>query len=65
LANTVGEKLAGAVIASFGASSFEFVVQPLAAYLFVPLMMICLVLAATLLATSGAGQIPIAKYLKE
>jgi len=65
LAETVGEKLAGAVIASFGASSFEFVVKPLDAYLFVPLMMICSVLAATILATSGAGQITVAKYLKE
>jgi len=65
LANTAGERLAGAVISSFGASSFEFVVQPLAAYLFVPLMLVCTVLAATILATSGAGQMTIAKYLKE
>ena len=37
LANTLGERLAGAVISSFGASAFHFVVNPLSAYLYSPL----------------------------
>ncbi|HWQ31035.1 MAG TPA: ABC transporter permease, partial [Negativicutes bacterium] len=57
LANTLGELLARAVISSFGASSFAFVVDPLSAYLLSPLMMVCAVLAATIVGTSGAGKI--------
>lgn len=65
LANTLGEMLAGAVIASFGASTFHFTVNPLAAYLFSPLMIIGSVLIATIIATSGAGQIKISENIKE
>lgn len=65
LANTFGEALAGAVISSFGASSFKFAVNPLSAYLLCPLMMVCSVLIATIAGTSGAGQIKISKNVKE
>ena len=65
LANTLGEVLAGAVISSFGASTFNFAVNPLSAYLFSPLMMICAVLIATMIGTSGAGQIKISENIKE
>ncbi len=65
LANTLGELLAGAVIASFGASSFKFEVNPLSAYLLCPLMMVCAVLIATITGTSGAGQIKISENIKE
>jgi putative ABC transport system permease protein len=65
LANTLGEVLAGAVISSFGASSFKFTVNPLSAYLFCPLLMICSVLLATIIGTSGAGQIKISENIKE
>jgi putative ABC transport system permease protein len=65
LANTLGEALAGAVIASFGASSFTFVVNPLAAYLVSPLLMTFAVLAATLLGTLDAGKIKIAEGIRE
>ena len=65
LANTLGEVLASAVISSFGASSFKFVVNPLSAYLLCPLMMICSVLIATIIATSSAGQIKISENMKE
>ncbi|SMF69393.1 putative ABC transport system permease protein [Paenibacillus uliginis N3/975] len=65
LANTLGEMLAGAVISSFGASTFQFAVNPLSAYLFSPLMMICSVLIATMIGTSGAGQIKISENIKE
>ncbi|MFZ6028927.1 MAG: FtsX-like permease family protein [Chloroflexota bacterium] len=65
LAGTLGEALAGLVIASFGASSFKFAVNPLFAYLFSPLMMACVVLAATILGTLDAGQIKISENIKE
>ncbi|RAR44566.1 ABC transporter permease [Paenibacillus sp. MDMC362] len=65
LANTLGERLAGAVIASFGASVFHFSVNPLSAYLYSPLMMIAAVLIATMIGTSGAGQIKISENIKE
>ncbi|GIN86354.1 ABC transporter permease [Heyndrickxia sporothermodurans] len=65
LANTLGEVLASAVISSFGASSFNFIVNPLSAYLLCPLMMICSVLIATIIGTSRAGQIKISENVKE
>ncbi|MDK8183555.1 FtsX-like permease family protein [Paenibacillus sp. UMB4589-SE434] len=65
LANTLGEILAGTVISSFGASTFKFAINPLSAYLFSPLMMICSVLIATMIGTSGAGQIKIPENIKE
>ncbi|MBT2760546.1 ABC transporter permease [Paenibacillus sp. ISL-20] len=65
LANTLGEMLAGAVISSFGASAFHFAVNPLSAYLYSPLMMITLILIATMIGTSGTGQITISENIKE
>ena len=65
LANTLGEVLAGAVIASLGASSFKFVVNPLVAYLLSPLLMMGTVLIATFLGTLDAGQIEISENIKE
>ncbi|AIQ53953.1 ABC transporter permease [Paenibacillus sp. FSL R7-0331] len=65
LANTLGEGLAGALIGSFGAASFEFVVDPLEAYLFSPLMLAGLVLIATIIGTSGTGHITISGHIKE
>ncbi len=65
LANTLGEMLAGALIASFGAASFEFVVNPLSAYLLSPLLMAAVTLLATLAGTLDAGRIRIAEHIKE
>lgn len=65
LANTVGELLAGMVIAQFGASTFTFSVNPLTAYVLIPLMLVCSVLAATLISTSGAGRIKLSDHIKE
>ncbi|HSM70131.1 MAG TPA: FtsX-like permease family protein [Anaerolineales bacterium] len=65
LANTLGEVLAGAVIASLGASSFKFAVNPLVAYLLSPLLMMGAVLVATFLGTLDAGQIKISEKIKE
>jgi putative ABC transport system permease protein len=65
LANTLGEALAGMVIASFGASSFSFVVNPLAAYPGASLLMIVSVLMATILGTLDAGKIKVSENIRE
>ncbi|MHA7964876.1 ABC transporter permease [Paenibacillus sp. CAU 1782] len=65
LSGTLGEALAGGVISSLGASSFSFEVNPLSAYLLLPLMMVGAVLLATLIGTSGTGKIAIADHIKE
>ena len=65
LANTLGEALVGAVIASFGASSFAFVVDPIEAYLLAPFAMALAVLVATVLGTLDAGKIHVSENLRE
>lgn len=65
LANTLGEALAGLVISSFGASSFEFAVNPLAAYLISPLMMVFSTLIATIAGILDVGQIKISENIKD
>lgn len=64
LANTLGEVLAGAVISSSGVTTFQFVVNPLSAYIFSPLLMIGTVLIATLLGTWSARHIKISEHIK-
>jgi putative ABC transport system permease protein len=65
LANTLGEALTGAVVASVGASSFDFVVNPLAAYLISPLLMVFSALVATFFGTQEAAKIKIFENIKE
>ncbi|MCX7772661.1 MAG: ABC transporter permease, partial [Clostridia bacterium] len=65
LANTLGEVLAGAAIASSGVSSFKFIVNPVSAYLFSPVIMGCSVLAAAIMGSAGASKIRIAENIKE
>jgi putative ABC transport system permease protein len=65
LANTVGEVLVGGVLASFGAASFKFIVNPGFAYLLSPLLMAVAVLAATYFGTLDAGKIKISESIKE
>lgn len=65
LANTLGEILSGALISSFGASSFRFVVNPVSVYLLCPLMLTGSVLIATMIGRSGTGQITISGNIKE
>ncbi len=65
LANTLGQGLAGAVISSFGASSFAFEIDPVSSYLIRPLLTAAVVLAATLIAASGAGRVGIPENIKE
>lgn len=57
LANTLGETLAGMAIHAFGASSFEFTINPVSAYLLCPVMMAGTVLIGVILGTSHAGQV--------
>ncbi|RAU98897.1 ABC transporter permease [Paenibacillus sp. YN15] len=65
LANTLGEGLAGMAISFFGASTFKFAANPLAAYLVCPLAMICSVLLATVAGAWRAGHVQISQYMKE
>lgn len=65
LANTLGEVLAGAVITSFGASSFSFSINPFSAYVLCPLLMICSVLITTIIGTWNVGKIKISDNIKE
>lgn len=65
LANTLGEGLAGMAISSFGASTFKFAANPLAAYLVCPLAMVCSVLLATVAGAWRAGHVQISQYMKE
>lgn len=65
LANTLGESIAAMVISAFGASSFRFSVNPLLSYILCPFLLVCSVLAATLLGTWTAGRIKIAENIKE
>lgn len=65
LANTLGEVLAGAVIASFGAATFKFVVNPVSAYLISPLAMGCAVVLAVALGTTGIENIQVSSHIKE
>lgn len=65
LANTLGEILAGAVIASFGAATFKFAVNPVSAYLISPLAMGCAVVFAVVFGTSGVENIQVSAHIKE
>jgi putative ABC transport system permease protein len=65
LANTLGEILAGALIASFGAASFQFVIDPISAYLVTPLLLGGTVLIAALFGSSGVKNIKISQHIKE
>ncbi len=65
LANTLGAVLAGTIITSLGASSFQFEVNLISAYILCPLMMIGSVLLATIIGASGVVRIKISENIKE
>ena len=65
LANTLGELVGAALISSFGATTFHFVVNPFYAYLFAPFLIGVCVYAATLLGISDITKIKISEYIKE
>lgn len=58
LANTLGEALCGLALSSMGVASFDFVIQPLTAYILVPLTFILMTLLAVQLAL-GAMRHPL------
>lgn len=65
LANTAGEYVGLALISSFGASSFQFEVNPVFAYLFAPLLLAVCVYAATLWGTRDIRKVNIFEHIKE
>ena len=65
LAGTLGEKLAGIAISSFGAATFRFVVNLPATYLFCPLIMLSAAAVATLIGTAAIGDARISQSIKE
>ncbi len=65
LANTIGESIGVAVIASFGVTALDFVVNPWFAYLFSPLLIACCVYIGTLLGVSDIRPLKISEHIKE
>jgi putative ABC transport system permease protein len=65
LANTLGELVGVAIVSSFGASTFRFVVNPWFAYLVSPLLIAGCVVAATMLGVSGIQTLKISEHIKE
>ena len=65
LANTLGEYAGAALVSSFGASTFDFVINPWFAYVFAPLLITLCVYAATVLGTSDIGKLKISEHIKE
>lgn len=65
LANTLGELVGAGLIASFGASTFRFVVNPMFAYLFSPVLMAVCVGLAAWIGVSGISMLKIPEYIKE
>lgn len=65
LANTLGELIGMALISSFGATTFHFVVNPFYAYLFAPLLIAVCVYSAALPGISGIRKLIISEHIKE
>jgi putative ABC transport system permease protein len=65
LSNTIGELVGVAILSYVGASSFNFVVNPLFSYLFSPLLIALCVCAATFLGVSDIRKIKISEHIKE
>lgn len=65
LANTLGELVGVAIVSSFGAAAFHFVVNPWFAYLVSPLLIAGCAIAATILGISGIQTLKISEHIKE
>jgi putative ABC transport system permease protein len=65
LANTLGELVGIAIVSSFGAATFDFVVNPWFVYLISPLLLGGCVAAATMLGISGIQTLKISEHIKE
>ncbi len=65
LANTLGEYVGVAILSAFGASSFNFVVNPLFAYIVSPLLIAVCVYIATMRGVSDITPLKISEHIKE
>lgn len=65
LSNTLGEVVGGALISSFGASSFHFEVNPWFAYALAPIVIAACVSIATLFGIRDIGALKASEYIKE
>ena len=65
LANTLGEYIAGTIIASLGATVFSFVIQKGTTYLVLPLLLFFTVTLATVGTTSSSWNLSIPTIIKE
>lgn len=65
LAGTLGERMAGAVIASFGAAAFRFHVNPLSAYVLLPAVLLLIAVIAAIYGAKNAGKLLISQFIKE
>ncbi|MPN37701.1 hypothetical protein SDC9_185221 [bioreactor metagenome] len=65
ISNTLGEIFAGALIGSFGATTFKFIINPISTYLLLPIMLILSVVIATILGTCNMEKIKISDNIKE
>ena len=65
LSNTLGELAGVALISSFGASKFDFVIDPLFAYLFSPLLIAACVYTATILGITDIRRLKVSEFIKE
>jgi len=65
MANTLGEYVGVAIVSSFGATTFNFVVNPFFAYMVSPLLIAACVYIATLLGVSDIRPLKIFEHIKE
>lgn len=65
LSGTLGEALSSAAISSFGAAAFRFTINPIATYLFAPLIMLAATLLAATWGTCRAGDVRLYESIKE
>lgn len=65
LASYAGAFVVGGILSSFGASSFQFEISPIIAYVISPLLLIIAVFIATLLGASDINKIKIYESIKE
>lgn len=65
LAGTLGERMAGAAIASLGAAAFRFQVNPLSAYVLSPAILLLTAAIAAIHGAKNAGRLLISQFIKE
>ncbi len=65
MANTLGEYVGVAIVSAFGATDFNFVVNPFFAYMVSPLLVATCVYIATLLGVLDIRQLKISEHIKE